>query len=221
MLHCTILFLKMVLEQLVHILLQISSGIPMNKCWNHAWAWLHVFALATRGLCPPLHWCKLYLKLQVKEQRLSGLLQSMLVFACLAITPIIQKIPKSVLWGYFAYMAIESLPGSEFWDRILLLLTDPKKRYNMLENVHSPYLETVPYHVIVQFTILQICCMVVVYAITWAGVSEWKCVCSRLFAALEKNYTVSCILLAFYAGGWNIFPFRNHVADSHSTVRNA
>ena len=55
---------------------------------------------------------------------MTGLLQSLLVGACLGITPAIKWIPTAVLWGYFAYMALESLPGSQFWERILLLFTD-------------------------------------------------------------------------------------------------
>jgi hypothetical protein len=43
--------------------------------------------------------------------------------------PILKKIPTSVLWGYFAFMAIESLPGNQFWERILLLFTAPSRRY--------------------------------------------------------------------------------------------
>ena len=112
-----------------------------------------------------------FLTRQVKEQRLSGFLQAVLVGVCLALTSVIKWIPKSVLWGYFAYMAIESLPGSEFWDRILLLITDPKKRFKLLETHHAPYLETVPFPIIAKFTIFQLAYMLVVYAITWAGVS--------------------------------------------------
>lgn len=66
--------------------------------------------------------------LNVKEQRLSNLIQSLLVGACVGATPAVRQIPKSVLWGYFAYMALESLPGSEFWERFLLLGTDKRKR---------------------------------------------------------------------------------------------
>ena len=66
--------------------------------------------------------------LNVKEQRLSNLIQGALVAACLAASPAVKRIPKSVLWGYFAYMSLESLPGSEFWDRLLLAATDKRRR---------------------------------------------------------------------------------------------
>lgn len=67
--------------------------------------------------------------LNVKEQRLSNLIQGLLVGACLGASPAVKRIPKSVLWGYFAYMSLESLPGSEFWHRILLAFTDKRRRY--------------------------------------------------------------------------------------------
>lgn len=69
------------------------------------------------------------LPVEVKEQRLSNLLQAALVGGCVAAMPILKKIPTSVLWGYFAFMAIESLPGNQFWERILLLFTAPSRRY--------------------------------------------------------------------------------------------
>ena len=50
-------------------------------------------------------------------------------------------------------MALESLPGSQFWGRLTLLLTDKKKRYLLLKTAHVPFLETVPYKVIVAFTL--------------------------------------------------------------------
>lgn len=107
----------------------------------------------------------------VTEQRWSGLMQSLLVGACLAITPAIRCIPTAVLWGYFAFMALESLPGSQLWDRTLLLLTDPKRRYRILETVHAPYLETVPIRTIVWFTVMQLIAVGAIYGLTWAGVA--------------------------------------------------
>lgn len=52
-----------------------------------------------------------------------------MVGACVAAMPFLKKIPTSVLWGYFAFMAVESLPGNQFWERILLLFTAPNRRY--------------------------------------------------------------------------------------------
>lgn len=69
------------------------------------------------------------LPVEVKEQRLSNLLQAAMVGGCVAAMPFLKKIPTSVLWGYFAFMAIESLPGNQFWERILLLFTAPSRRY--------------------------------------------------------------------------------------------
>lgn len=70
-----------------------------------------------------------YLPVRVKEQRVSNLLQSLLVGASVFAMPAIKKIPTSVLWGYFAYMAIDSLPGNQFWERILLLFVTPSRWY--------------------------------------------------------------------------------------------
>ena len=70
-----------------------------------------------------------YLPVRVNEQRVSNLLQSLLVGASVFAMPAIKKIPTSVLWGYFAYMAIDSLPGNQFWERILLLFVSPSRRY--------------------------------------------------------------------------------------------
>lgn len=70
-----------------------------------------------------------FLPVRVNEQRLSNLLQSCLVGLSMCVLPVIKMIPTSVLWGYFAYMAIDSLPGSQFWERMLLLFVTPSRRY--------------------------------------------------------------------------------------------
>lgn len=69
------------------------------------------------------------LPVEVKEQRVSNLLQAVMVGGCVAAMPALRMIPTSVLFGYFAFMAIESLPGNQFWERILLLFTAPSRRY--------------------------------------------------------------------------------------------
>jgi hypothetical protein len=111
------------------------------------------------------------LRLEVAEQRASGLLQSLLVGVCLAAMPAVRWVPAAVLWGYFAFMAVESLPGSQLWDRTLLLLTDPRRRHRVLERGHAPYLETVPFRTVAAFTGLQLLLLGGIYGLTWAGVA--------------------------------------------------
>ncbi|QCD95157.1 elongation factor G [Vigna unguiculata] len=69
-----------------------------------------------------------YIPERVNEQRMSNFLQSLLVGLSIFAVSIIKMIPTSVLWGYFAYMAIDSLPGNQFWERILLLFIAPSRR---------------------------------------------------------------------------------------------
>lgn len=70
-----------------------------------------------------------HLPVRVNEQRVTNLLQSLLVACCVAAIPVLKRIPTSVLWGYFAYMAIDSLPGNQFWERFLLLFIPSNRRF--------------------------------------------------------------------------------------------
>ncbi|KAG2630029.1 probable boron transporter 2 [Panicum virgatum] len=111
------------------------------------------------------------LPIEVKEQRLSNLLQAAMVGACVAAMPLLKKIPTSVLWGYFAFMAIESLPGNQFWERILLLFTAPSRRYKVLEEYHTTFVETVPFKTIAMFTLFQTTYLLVCFGITWIPIA--------------------------------------------------
>ncbi|XVF38941.1 hypothetical protein REPUB_Repub20aG0146000 [Reevesia pubescens] len=111
------------------------------------------------------------LPVEVKEQRLSNLLQATMVGGCVAAMPFIKKIPTSVLWGYFAFMAIESLPGNQFWERILLLFTAPSRRYKVLEEYHATFVETVPFKTIAVFTVFQTAYLLVCFGITWIPIA--------------------------------------------------
>lgn len=82
-----------------------------------------------RGTFNPEQHIDAYLPVRVNEQRVSNLLQSLLLAASISAMPLIKLIPTSVLWGYFAYMAIDSLPGNQFWERILLLFVPSGRRY--------------------------------------------------------------------------------------------
>ncbi|CAK8570029.1 unnamed protein product [Lathyrus sativus] len=111
-----------------------------------------------------------YLPVRVNEQRLSNLLQAFFVALLLLATSLIKRIPTSVLWGYFAYMAIDSLPGNQFWERILLLFITPKRQYKVLEGSHSSFVESVPFKTIAGFTVLQLLYFFLCYGLTWIPV---------------------------------------------------
>ncbi|KAK4482131.1 hypothetical protein RD792_009271 [Penstemon davidsonii] len=111
------------------------------------------------------------LPVEVKEQRVSNLMQATMVGGCVAAMPALRMIPTSVLWGYFAFMAIESLPGNQFWERILLLFTAPTRRYKVLEEYHATFVETVPFKTIAMFTIFQTIYLLLCFGITWVPIA--------------------------------------------------
>ncbi|KAA8523055.1 hypothetical protein F0562_009478 [Nyssa sinensis] len=112
-----------------------------------------------------------HLPVRVNEQRMSNLLQSILVGASLLAMPTIKKIPTSVLWGYFAYMAVDSLPGNQFWERILLLFITPGRLYKVLEGVHASFVESVPFNKIAMFTLFQFAYLLMCFGITWIPIA--------------------------------------------------
>ncbi|OWM81813.1 boron transporter 4-like isoform X2 [Punica granatum] len=111
------------------------------------------------------------LPVRVNEQRVSNLLQSLLVAASVLAMPAIKLIPTSVLWGYFAYMAIDSLPGNQFWERLLLLFIVPARRYKVLEQVHASFVESVPLKCIAAFTLFQFVYLLLCFGITWIPIA--------------------------------------------------
>ncbi|KAK2986595.1 hypothetical protein RJ640_029637 [Escallonia rubra] len=111
------------------------------------------------------------LPVRVNEQRMSNLLQSLLVGASLLAMPVIKMIPTSVLWGYFAYMAIDSLPGNQFWERVMLLFVTPGRRYKVLEDAHASFVELVPFKIIAMFTIFQLVYLIMCFGVTWIPIA--------------------------------------------------
>ncbi|CAI9286197.1 unnamed protein product [Lactuca saligna] len=81
--------------------------------------------------------------------------------------PLITLIPTSVLWGYFAYIAIDTLPGNQFWERILFIFVPHSRIYKVLERVHASFVESVPYRTIFMFTIFQIVYFLTCFGVTW------------------------------------------------------
>ncbi|XVE71644.1 hypothetical protein DITRI_Ditri10aG0167700 [Diplodiscus trichospermus] len=112
-----------------------------------------------------------YLPVRVNEQRMSNLLQSSLVGLSMFALPVVKRIPTSVLWGYFAFMAIDSLPGNQFWERVLLLFITPSRRYKVLEGVHASFVESVPFKSILMFTLFQFVYFLVCFGVTWIPIA--------------------------------------------------
>ncbi|KAM3218352.1 putative boron transporter 7 [Capsicum annuum] len=112
-----------------------------------------------------------HLPVRVNEQRVSNFLQSLLVGCTVFAIPVIRRIPTSVLWGYFAYMAIDSLPGNQFWERLLLLFIPSGRRFKVFEGHHASYVELVPFKYIVKFTVLQLLYFLICFGVTWIPVA--------------------------------------------------
>ncbi|GER45143.1 HCO3- transporter family [Striga asiatica] len=113
----------------------------------------------------------LHLPVRVNEQRVSNFLQSVLVGLAVCAMPIIKMIPTSVLWGYFAYMAIDSLPGNQFWERLLLMFVPQRRRFKVIEEFHASYVESVPFKYIRRFTIFQLVYFSICFGITWIPIA--------------------------------------------------
>ncbi|TFK10839.1 putative tRNA (uracil-O(2)-)-methyltransferase [Platysternon megacephalum] len=96
---------------------------------------------------------------EVKEQRISGLLVSILVGLSILMEPILKLIPLAVLFGIFLYMGVTSLNGIQLYDRILLLLMPPKY------HPEEPYVKRVKTWRMHIFTLTQILCLAALWVV--------------------------------------------------------
>ncbi|XP_002719226.2 band 3 anion transport protein [Oryctolagus cuniculus] len=96
---------------------------------------------------------------EVKEQRISGLLVSVLVGLSILMEPILSRIPLAVLFGIFLYMGVTSLSGIQLFDRILLLLKPPKYHPDV------PFVKRVKTWRMHLFTGIQIICLVALWVV--------------------------------------------------------
>ncbi|XP_019189931.1 PREDICTED: probable boron transporter 7 [Ipomoea nil] len=112
-----------------------------------------------------------HLPVRVNEQRVSNLLQSLLIGLAIFAMPVIKMIPTSVLWGYFAYMATDSLPGNQFWERILLLFVPSSRRFKVLQSLHASFVEVVPFKYIAAFTAFQFVYLLICFGVTWIPIA--------------------------------------------------
>ncbi|KAJ7322124.1 hypothetical protein JRQ81_018411 [Phrynocephalus forsythii] len=96
---------------------------------------------------------------EVKEQRVTGLLVAALVGLSIVIGDLLRKIPLAVLFGIFLYMGVTSLNGIQFYERLQLLLMPPKHHPDM------PYVKKVRTLRMHLFTVLQLACLAVLWAV--------------------------------------------------------
>ena len=68
--------------------------------------------------------------LEVKDQRLSGFVVSLLIGISIYLSPLLKHIPYAVLFGVFLYMGISSMSGIQFFDRLILFLMPVKHHGN-------------------------------------------------------------------------------------------
>ncbi|HLT74953.1 MAG TPA: hypothetical protein VKZ68_07695, partial [Ohtaekwangia sp.] len=95
----------------------------------------------------------------VRENRISGLVIHIMIAASIFLLAYVEYVPMAVLFGLFLYMGINSLSGNQFFDRIMLWVTDPK----LYPNTH--YTRLVPHKVIHTFTIIQFICFVALWVL--------------------------------------------------------
>ncbi|XP_068186219.1 anion exchange protein 3 isoform X1 [Antennarius striatus] len=96
---------------------------------------------------------------EVKEQRLTGLLVSVLVGMSIVMTDVLRLIPLAVLFGIFLYMGVTSLTGIQLYERITLMVTPAK---------HHPdhiYVTKVKTWRMNMFTLTQLACIVALWVV--------------------------------------------------------
>jgi hypothetical protein len=100
----------------------------------------------------------------VRETRLSGLFIHILIAASLFFLSYFDMIPMAVLFGLFLYMGFASLGGNQFYERMVLWVTDPKLYPS------SHYTKIVPKKVIHKFTLLQFACFIVLWLLKTSSI---------------------------------------------------
>ncbi|KAM6900305.1 LOW QUALITY PROTEIN: anion exchange protein 2b [Xenentodon cancila] len=96
---------------------------------------------------------------EVKEQRVTGLLVSVLVGLSIVIGDLLCQIPLAVLFGIFLYMGVMSLNGIQLTERMMLLLMPPK--YHP-DHTYVRKVRTLRMHL---FTCIQVVCLAILWAV--------------------------------------------------------
>ncbi|KAM3615007.1 uncharacterized protein V6R79_022083 [Siganus canaliculatus] len=97
--------------------------------------------------------------LGIREQRLTGVLIFVLMGCSVFMTSVLKFIPMPVLYGVFLYMGVSSLKGIQLFDRIRLFGMPAKHQPDLI------YLRYVPLWKVHVFTVVQVSCLIVLWAI--------------------------------------------------------
>jgi hypothetical protein len=95
----------------------------------------------------------------VRENRLSGLIIHIMIACSIFLLGYMGYIPMAVLFGLFLYMGFASLGGNQFFERMMLWITDPK----LYPKTH--YTKIVPTKWIHRFTLIQLVCFVILWVL--------------------------------------------------------
>ncbi len=95
----------------------------------------------------------------VRENRITPLAIHILIGLSLLIVSLLRQIPMSVLFGLFLYMGVSSLSRNSFFERLKLWLMDPA----LYPSTH--YIRRVPFWTVHRYTLLQLVCLVVLWAV--------------------------------------------------------
>ncbi|CAG0884444.1 unnamed protein product [Cyprideis torosa] len=96
---------------------------------------------------------------EIKEQRLSTFLVSVLIGVSVLMSPLLRKVPVAVLFGVFLYMGVSSMNGIQLFERMALLLK-PSKHHPRVDYVRR--VTTWKMHA---FTIIQIFCLAILWVV--------------------------------------------------------
>ncbi|KAM7244568.1 hypothetical protein CapIbe_005176 [Capra ibex] len=97
--------------------------------------------------------------LGIREQRVTGLMIFVLMGCSVFMTAVLKFIPMPVLYGVFLYMGVSSLQGIQFFDRLKLFGMPAKHQPDFI------YLRHVPLRKVHLFTLIQLTCLVLLWAI--------------------------------------------------------
>ncbi|NXW52245.1 S4A8 protein, partial [Nyctiprogne leucopyga] len=97
--------------------------------------------------------------LGIREQRVTGLMIFVLMGCSVFFTSVLKFIPMPVLYGIFLYMGVSSLRGIQFFDRLKLFWMPAKHQPDFI------YLRHVPLRKVHFFTMIQLICLVLLWAI--------------------------------------------------------